>query len=81
MIVRQTRFIRSPFIHLSSTPDTTAASTRTKDHPMLPIIIHLLEALRRALNKSGRGLSLIADAFQEAMQDWRKAHRRYPFSE
>jgi len=48
---------------------------------MLPIIIHLIEALRRALNKSGRGLSLIAAAFHEAMNDWRKANRKYPFAE
>ena len=48
---------------------------------MLPIIIHLIEALRRALNKSGRGLSLIAAAFHEAMNDWRNANRKYPFTE
>ena len=48
---------------------------------MLPIIIHLIEALRRALSKSGRGLSLLAETFHEAMQDWRKAARKYPFAE
>ena len=48
---------------------------------MLPIIIHLIEALRRALSKSGRGLSLLADSFHEAMQDWRKSARKHPFTE
>jgi hypothetical protein len=48
---------------------------------MLPIILHLIEALRRALKKSGCGLSLIAAAFHEAMDDWRKANRKYPFAE
>jgi hypothetical protein len=48
---------------------------------MLPIIIHLIEALRRALSKSGRGLSMLAESFHEAMQNWRKAHRKYPFTE
>jgi hypothetical protein len=48
---------------------------------MLPILIHLLKALQRALNKSGRGLSLLADTFQEAMHDWREAKKKYPFAE
>ena len=48
---------------------------------MLPIIIHLIESLRRALSKSGRGLSLLAETFDEAMQNWRNAHRKYPFTE
>jgi len=48
---------------------------------MLPIIIHLLQALRRALKKSGRGLSILTETFQEAMEDWRKAKRKYPFAE
>jgi hypothetical protein len=48
---------------------------------MLPLIVYLLEALRRALQKSGRGLSILAETFQEAMEDWRKAKRKYPFAE
>ena len=48
---------------------------------MLPIIIHLLKALQRALSKSGRGLSLLAETFHEAMQNWRKAARKHPFAE
>jgi hypothetical protein len=48
---------------------------------MLPILIHLIKALRRALNKSGRGLSLLAQSFHEAMGDWREAARKHPFTE
>jgi hypothetical protein len=48
---------------------------------MLPLIVYLINALRRGLNKSGRGLSLIAETFHEAMQDWRKAARKHPFTE
>jgi hypothetical protein len=48
---------------------------------MLPIVIDLVEAIRRALRKSGRGASMIAGAFAEAMEDWRQAHRKYPFAE
>jgi hypothetical protein len=46
---------------------------------MLPIVIELIQAIRRALGKSGRGAAMIAGAFAEAMQDWRKA--KYPFAE
>lgn len=48
---------------------------------MLPIIIYLLDALRRALKKSGRGVFMLIDVFGEAMEDWRKAKRKYPFAE
>ena len=48
---------------------------------MLPTVIYLLEALRRALKKSGRGLFMVADAFEEAMDDWREAGKKYPFAE
>jgi hypothetical protein len=48
---------------------------------MLPTVIYLLETLRRALKKSGSGLLMLADVFREAMQDWRDAKRKYPFSE
>jgi hypothetical protein len=47
----------------------------------LPVIIYLLEIIRRAAKKSGRGLFLIAGAFGEAMRDWREAGRKYPFAE
>jgi hypothetical protein len=48
---------------------------------MLPTVIYVIEALRRALKKSGRGLFIVADAFREAMHDWRAAKRKYPFAE
>ena len=48
---------------------------------MLPIIMHLIRALRRALSKSGRAMSLTAEAFHEAMDNWRKAARKHPFAE
>jgi hypothetical protein len=48
---------------------------------MLPTVIYLIKALRRALKKSGRGMFIVADAFQEAMHDWREAKRKYPFAE
>jgi hypothetical protein len=48
---------------------------------MLPIVIHLLDAIRRALKKSGRGLLMLIDVFGEAMADWRKAKSKYPFAE
>jgi hypothetical protein len=47
----------------------------------LPVIIHLVEIIRRAVKKSGRGLFLFADAFGEALRDWREAGRKYPFAE
>jgi hypothetical protein len=47
----------------------------------LPIVIHLLEIIRRAVKKSGHGLFVLAGAFGEAMRDWREAGRKYPFAE
>ena len=35
---------------------------------MLPTVIYLLAALRRALRKSGRGLFMIAEVFGEALE-------------
>ena len=48
---------------------------------MLPTVIYLLDIIRRALKKSARGIFMLADVFQEAMDDWRKAKRKYPFAE
>jgi hypothetical protein len=48
---------------------------------LLPTIVYLLKVLRRAFNKSGRGLSMTAEVFHEAMEDWRKSTRKYPFAE
>jgi hypothetical protein len=48
---------------------------------MLPTVIHLLDTIRRALNKGGRGLFMLAATFNEAMDQSRAARRRYPFVE
>ena len=48
---------------------------------MLAMIVYLLEVLRRTLKKSGRGLFIVADAFNEALDGWRKAKGKYPFTE
>jgi len=48
---------------------------------MLPTVIYLIEAIRRALKKSSRGVFMLVDVFGEAMEDWRKARRKYPFAE
>jgi hypothetical protein len=45
------------------------------------MIVYLLEAARRALKKSGRGVFMVVESFQEAMEDWRKAKRKYPFAD
>jgi hypothetical protein len=48
---------------------------------MLPTVIYLVKALRRALRKSGRGLFIIADSFDEALNQSHAARRKYPFAE
>jgi hypothetical protein len=48
---------------------------------MLPTIIFVLDAIRRALKKSGRGLSILADAFGEALDRRREMQPRWPFAE
>ncbi len=48
---------------------------------MLPVVIYLVEVIRRALKKSGRGVFMLAEVFTEAMDDWRKAKRKYPSAE
>jgi hypothetical protein len=42
---------------------------------MIATAIYILDAIRRALDKAGRGLSMLADAFAEA-QEFRRAMRR-----
>ena len=37
----------------------------------LPLLVDLIERLRRALNKAGRNLLTLVDAFAEARHDWR----------
>ena len=48
---------------------------------MLPTVIYLLEAIRRALKKSGRGMLLLVEVIGEAKEDWRKARSKHPFAE
>ena len=48
---------------------------------MLATAIFVLGAIRRALKKASRGLSMIADAFNEAMEQCHAARRKYPFAE
>ena len=42
---------------------------------MIATAIYVLNAIRRALDKTGRGLSMLADAFVEA-QEFRRTMRR-----
>ena len=35
---------------------------------MLPTLIHLIELIRRALGKANRGMSILADAYEEAQE-------------
>lgn len=42
---------------------------------MIATAIYVVNAIRRALDKAGRGLSMLADAFTEA-QEFRRAMRR-----
>lgn len=48
---------------------------------MLPTVIYLLDAIRRMLKKSGRGLFMIAEVFVEALEQSHAARQRYPFAE
>ena len=48
---------------------------------MLPTVIYVLGAIRRALKKAGRGLSMLADAFGEALDHRREMMRKFPFAE
>ena len=48
---------------------------------MLATALYILDAIRRAFDKTGRGLSMLADAFEE-MQDFRRAaQRKFPHIE
>jgi hypothetical protein len=46
-----------------------------KEPVMIATAIYVVNAIRRALDKAGRGLSMLADAFTEA-QEFRRAMRR-----
>jgi hypothetical protein len=48
---------------------------------MLAIVMLLTGAIRRALKKGGRGLSMLAEAFGEALDHRREMGRRWPFAE
>jgi hypothetical protein len=48
---------------------------------MIPTLIYVLGAIRRALKKAGRGLSMIAEVFTEALEQSHAARRKYPFAE
>ena len=48
---------------------------------MIATVIHLIEAIRRALKRANNGLSMIVEAFGEALDQHRAARRKYPFSE
>jgi hypothetical protein len=48
---------------------------------MLPTVILVTDAIVLALKKGDRALSMIAEVYGEALEDWRKAARKYPFAE
>jgi hypothetical protein len=70
--------LRAKTFPQAALPTTTQEQ---EDYPMLPTVIYLIDAIRRALQKSGRGVFMLIDVFGEAMEDWRKAKRKYPFAE
>ena len=48
---------------------------------MLATIILIVDAIIRALKKGDRALSMIAEVYGEALEQWRKAKRKWPFAE
>jgi hypothetical protein len=48
---------------------------------MLATLIHLLSSIRRLFGKGGRSVSLVADAFDEALDQTYRVRRKYPFAE
>ena len=48
---------------------------------MLATAVYILDAIRRAFDKTGRGLSMLADAFEEAQAFRRAAQRKFPHLE
>jgi hypothetical protein len=57
------------------------ASQQKKESSMLPTVIYILDVIRRALEKANRGLSMVADAFEEALHMSHAARKRFPFGE
>jgi hypothetical protein len=48
---------------------------------MLPTLIHLIEVIRRALRRANDGISMLAEAYQEAQEFRRSLRGRYPHAE
>ena len=48
---------------------------------MLTIAIYVIGSIRRALKKTGRGMSMVAEAFEEAIEQTDAARRKYPFAD
>jgi hypothetical protein len=48
---------------------------------MLAAAFYVLDAIRRAFDKTNRGLAMLADAFEEAQDFRRAAQRRHPHIE
>ena len=48
---------------------------------MLPTVIHLINLIRRALRKANSGMSILADAYEEAQEFRRTLRRKYPHAE
>ena len=47
---------------------------------MLATVVHIFRAIHRAAKKTGRGLFMIAEAFDEAHRQSLAAQRRFPFA-
>jgi hypothetical protein len=45
---------------------------------MLPTIIYVIDAIRRALEKTGRGVSIVIQAFYEAQKFRHATRSKYP---
>ena len=48
---------------------------------MIPTLIYVLGAIRRALRKAGRTMFMVADVFFEALEQTHAARKKYPFAE
>jgi hypothetical protein len=54
---------------------------KKKENVMLPTVIYLIHSVRRALKKTGRGLFILAETLNEALDQSRAARRKYPAAE
>jgi hypothetical protein len=43
--------------------------------------MHLIDVIRRALRRANNGMSMLADAYQEAQEFRRSLRRKYPYAE